>query len=408
MAAGVPPSHRRASRTIASMRALRAALDRVRESSRTSGRLWTAAQVLHRAGLPAMRLFRDRRVAPEILAAQLAGIFRAWGMSDEHVAITVEHVLYSDLHGIDSHGAAMLVDYHRKRLAGELEMRPKIAVVGEDAATALVDGGGGLGHVAADLAMRLAIGKAAAHGVGAVAVRNSGHFGAAGSYAALAAREGCLGLVTTTTARPSVVPTFGREARLGTNPIAFAAPALRNRPFLLDMATSAAPLGKLYAFWRRGRAIPAGWAIDAAGRTERDGRHAAEGRRLLPLGSTPELASHKGYGLAAMVEILAGVLPGVGAVDAGSRRVGHFVIALDPRRFRAAGELEGDLDALLDALRASTPLDPRQPVRVAGDPEYAAAEANRRDGIPLARAVVEDLRAVCLAAGVPFRLGTGA
>ena len=114
--------------------------------------------------------------------------------------------------------------------------------------------------------MTLAIAKCRATGLGAVVVRNSGHFGAAGAYAAMAAEAGYLGLATSSADLPAIVPTRGKEAMLGTNPIAFTAPARRNKPLLLDMATSTVSLGKLVMAWRQGRPIPAGWALDETGR----------------------------------------------------------------------------------------------------------------------------------------------
>lgn len=383
----------------------RAALAQARDGLRTTGPLWTGSLILDRVGVPVFRLWPQWRVSPETLRQQLTDIFRAWGMSEEHTAITVEHILYADLHGIESHGSGMLMKYHRQRSTGGLTMTPRIEVTRNAAGTAVVDGGGGLGHVPADAAMRLAIEKCRETGVGAVAVHNSGHFGAAGSYVALAAREGCIGIATTNTVEPAVVPTHGRDARLGTNPIAFAAPAARNRPFLLDMATSTVPLGALVAAWRKGRAVPAGWAQDADGRPLTHARHAFEERKLTPLGSSAAMRSHKGYGLSAMVEILCSVLPGreTGG-DRGTGRAGHFFLALDPSRFADPGQFEGRLDGLLDSLRATPPLVATQPVLVAGDPEYEAHTERAAGGIPLPRPVVEDLRTVCRSAGAAFVL----
>jgi hypothetical protein len=212
--------------------------------------------------------------------------------------------------------------------------------------TALVDGGGGLPHVPGDVAMRLAVRKARAHVRRAVAVRRSGHFGAA-HVTAMAAEAGLIGIATSTTQDPAVVPTFGAAAMLGTNPISLAAPAARNLPFMLDMATSTASLGKLVTAWRKGRAIPDGWALDPSGAAVTSGRRAAGYRRLTPLGATPEMGSHKGYGLATAVAILSAVLSGS---DGGP---GHFFLVLDPARFRPDGTLGAGLDALLDGLRAS-------------------------------------------------------
>jgi LDH2 family malate/lactate/ureidoglycolate dehydrogenase len=385
---------------------------RILETVRGSGPLWTASLILDRV-IPSGILgwWRDRRVAPEVLAAQIEALLRAWGMSPEHASITVDHMLYADLHGIDSHGCSMLRYYHREVVAGSLTMTPAVAVVRESETTALVDGGGGLGHVPADRAMKLAIAKCRVTGVGAVAVRHSGHYGAAGAYVSMAAASGFIGIATTTTREPALVPTLGREAKLGTNPIAFAAPAARNPPFVLDMATSTASLGAITMAWRRGRSIPDGWALDARGRSVTSGRVAAEGRRLTPLGSSRAMGSHKGYGLAVMVEILSSILPGArphGPNTGASGSVGHFCLALDPGRFRDAGEFTAALDLLIDSLRACPPRDPREPVLVAGDPEHAAYVERRRSGIPLSRSVVEDIRAVARASGAPFLLEANA
>ena len=374
---------------------MRSGANRIVETTRISGPLWTASLILDRLlPLGVLGAWPDVRVPPEVLRRQLSTVFRAWGMDEDYAAATAEHVLYADLHGIDSHGSAMLVHYHRQLGSGALNPRPEVTVARDGDTTAVVDGGGGLGHVPAATAMRLAIEKCRASGLAAVAVRNSGHFGAAGTYASMAAAEGLIGLVTTNAAEPSVVPTFGREPKLGTNPIALAAPAARNRPFLLDMATSAASLGQAVVAWRKGKPIPPGWAIDRRGRPVTNGRAAAEARRFLPLGSTRTMGSHKGYGLATAVEILSSLLPDTATV-------GHFTLALDPEAFSEG--FGGRVEELLVELRETTPLGD-QPVMIAGDPERRAAAERTRDGIPLARAVVEDIRLVADAAGAEFLL----
>ncbi len=376
--------------------------------ARTSGILWACTLALDRfAPVGVLRLWKTRRVPASRLAEQLDAIFAAWGITAEHRPVIVERILWADLRGIDSHGSCMLPFYQRLRAEGRLNPTPEIVVVHESATTALVDGGGGLGHVPATRAMEHAIAKARAAGVAAVAVRNSGHFGAAGAYAAMASAAGLIGIVTTSTPTPSVVPTFGRDALLGTNPIALAAPAARHPPFLLDMATSAASLGKLVERWRSGKAIPPGWAVDARGRAIRNGRVAAEGRRLAPLGGDREHGGHKGYGLAAAVEILSSVVPGVPLATpggAGRTTVGHFVLVLDPARFRPDGGFGAELDRLIDMMHAAPPLAPEEPVLVPGDPERSILADREANGIPLTRTVLEDLRGVARTAGVPFLL----
>jgi LDH2 family malate/lactate/ureidoglycolate dehydrogenase len=351
----------------------------------------------------------DRIVSAEVLSDQLAKVLRAWGMSEDHVAITVEIMLYADLRGIDTHGISMLPAYQVWQAEGRITVTPEIGVVRQTPATALVDGGGGLGHVPAHTAMDLAIEKCRATGVGAVAVRNSAHYGAAGAYAVMAAQAGLIGLVTSATAAPSIVPTFGLEAMLGTNPLAFAAPAAGQPPFVLDMATSAVSLGKLTLRKRAGRKIPRGWAVDGRGRRVTNPWRAAG---LTPLGGSRGSGGHKGYGLAAMVEILSTLLPGAiygktrDARHPDEERIGlgHFFLALDPAAFREKGAFESDLDRLIETLRATQPLDPAQPVLVAGDSECATHAERKGSGIPLSAALVEELREVGRASGGHFRL----
>jgi LDH2 family malate/lactate/ureidoglycolate dehydrogenase len=240
-------------------------------------------------------------------------------------------------------------------------------------------------------------------------VRNSNHFGAAGVYALRAAEQGFIGLATTAVFKASIVPTNGREARFGTNPIAFAAPAGRNRPFLLDMATSTVALGKFKLSAREGKAIPPGWALDEAGRPQTDPNRALVDRLMTPLGGSREMGGHKGYGLAAMVEILSTTLSGASYAPlrpAGAQRndVGHFHLAVHPEAFRDAGAFESDLDDLVDALRATPSADPAQPVMVAGDPEYAARERRRREGIPVPRSLLALVRDIAERNGAEFTL----
>ena len=192
-----------------------------------------------------------------------------------------------------------------------------------------MDGQQAFGHYTATLAMELAIAKARAHGVGFVTCRNSNHYGAAANYSMMALAHDMIGL-SMTNSGPAVVPTYGRQAMLGTNPISFAAPAGRHYPFVLDMATSTVAIGKLSVALRWGKPIPAGWALDEEGQPTTDPTVAYQTRHLTPLGATRELGGHKGYGLAVMVDILAGVLAGAAFADTRRREPGP-----GPRRHRA-------------------------------------------------------------------------
>jgi LDH2 family malate/lactate/ureidoglycolate dehydrogenase len=358
-------------------------------------------------------------VPQEIVRAQIEAILGAWGMAPEHIAATVDVMVETDLAGIDSHGISMLMTYDGLRRDGRLKLTVAPRIVRESAVTAVVDAGAGLGHPAALFGMRLAIDKAMAAGLGAVTVFNSHHFGAAGYYAAMASTTGLVGMVTSATRTIGVVPTRAAVPVLGTNPIAFAAPARRNRDFMLDMATSTVAANKVRVYGLQGKPLPAGWVLDGKGNPVTDGnagwdmiKNRPEGG-LTPVGGTPEMSSHKGYGLGMMAHILGGVLSGASFSPIRVRtqrpqdpdNIGHFFMALDPTAFREEGEFEADLDDAIDVLHSAPPADAEKPVLVAGDPEAETRQRRLREGIPMPESLVAQLRGVSERAGVPFLCG---
>ena len=350
------------------------------------------------------------RVPAERLSRQTAAILAGWGMGEAHAAATAEVLVAADLAGIDSHGVALLGLYERQINDGKASATPDIRIVRELGATLLIDGGGGFGQVPSMLATDRVIEKASQFGLAAAAVRNSNHYGAAGIYARRIAEAGLIGISTSSVWRPAIAPTGGRAAMLGTNPWAFAAPAARNRPFLLDMATSAVAIGKLKLAARVGHEIPDGWAVTTAGAPQTRPSFDLIDTLLLPLGGNRLHGGHKGYGLAAMVEILSSVLSGAAITPLrdGSEpayNVGHFFLALDPGFFRDDCEaFKADVDRLIEALRATPPADPDNPVLVAGDPEYAREAERRERGIPVPAKLAEEIRGIAERAGAEFLL----
>ncbi len=348
----------------------------------------------------------------ELLSRQCAAILRAWGVPEEHVEATTHVLITSNLRGVDSHGISMLTLYDEFRRKAKLTLDAKPRVVRESPVTALIDADGGLGHLPGLKAMELAIAKCAATGVGIVGVRNSNHYGASGVYALMAPERGFIGAAMTATWRPGIVPTFGAEAMLGTNPIAFAAPAKKHPPFCLDMATSTVALNKIKLAALHGKSIAPGWALDDKGRTVTDAREAMKHVLITPLGGTPELSSYKGYGLATMVEILCTTLTGalVAAIrnerqpDAPRHNVGHFCLAIDPKSFRDEGEFERDMDELIEALHNTRRADPNQPVLVAGDPEQACFAKRSKEGIPVSDELKATLRKLADGCGAEWEL----
>jgi LDH2 family malate/lactate/ureidoglycolate dehydrogenase len=355
------------------------------------------------------------KVPADRVRSQILSIFDAWGMDAALARTAADVMVETDLAGVDSHGVSMLMDYDESRRKGKLNLKARPKVVRDGPVTALIDADAGLGHPAAVMAMSLALDKAQAMGVAAVSVFNSHHFGAAGYYAAMASKRGMVGMVTSATRTIAVVPTRAKVPVLGTNPIAFAAPAKRNAPFLLDMATSAAANNKVKVYGLHGKPIPVGWVLDDTGEAVTDADAALEilyrtkKGGLTPLGGSPEMSSHKGYGLALLAHILGGTLSGASFSPLRVRnqkpgdpdRLGHFFLAIDPKAFRPEGAFEDDLDAVIDVLHQTPPLDAAHPVLVPGDPEAAARKERLRDGIPIPESLRTKIRQVCEASGVP-------
>ncbi len=358
------------------------------------------------------------RVPAERIRAQLVSVFRAWGMSEEHAVTTAEVMVETDLRGVDSHGISMLPTYHAEFRNGRLNMRPVFKTVRESPATALIDADRSLGHPVSVHAMNLAVDKSQATGVAVVCVFNSHHFGAAGCYSKIAAERGVIGMVTSATRGVTMVPTFAAEPVMGTNPLAFAAPAKRNPPFQLDMATTTVAAGRIKVHKLNHAPLPPGWVVDGDGKPVTDETEGfgwvfdrPEGG-ITPLGGTREQGSHKGYGLAVLVHILAGTLSGASFSPIRNRtqrnsdphNIGHFFMAIDPRSFRAEGEFEEDLDQVIDVLHGARRAHPTQPVLVAGDPEMATRAERLEQGVPIPDDLMVLLRAVVEKAGVPFVL----
>jgi L-2-hydroxycarboxylate dehydrogenase (NAD+) len=334
----------------------------------------------------------------DVIQSFIVDVFTGLGVAEEEAAICADVLIASDLRGIESHGVGRLKYYYDRIKSGLHRTTTEIEVVKETETTALLDGHHGMGHVIAYRAMRMAMDKARRHGVGAVAVRNSTHFGIAGYYPLMAAREGLMGL-TVTNARPSIAPTFATEPMLGTNPIAFAAPSDMDYPFCFDAATSIIQRGKVETASRAEKPVPEGTVIDTEGRVMTDpglilaglGKDTAA---LLPLGGAgEELAGYKGYGLAAMVEILCASLCGgrfmkdlLGFAKDGSPRpymLGHFFMAIDVEHFLPLEESRRITGDIVRALQAARKAPDQERIYVAGEKEHETEQRVRAQGVPV-------------------------
>jgi L-2-hydroxycarboxylate dehydrogenase (NAD+) len=347
------------------------------------------------------------RVSHEKLTHFVTAAFQTLGVAREDAEIAAGALVAADLRGVDTHGVirfspnAWYVKWLRE---GSMNPKPDIRVVSESVSSALIDGDRGIGMVIGQRAMELAIRKARDSGVAMVGVRNSRHFGMSAFYAMQALSHDMIGIAMTNASR-LVVPTFGREARFGTNPICVAVPAGEERPFVLDMATTTAAAGKLELAARRGDPIPLGWALDEKAAATMDPRVAQKARRLLPLGGSRESGSHKGYGLAVVVEILCGVLTGtITALNENQDPRGHFFGAIRIDAFRPADEFKKDMDRLIRELRSTPPVEGQKRVYVAGEIEFETAKERTAGGIPLLGSVLKGLRDVSEGLGVPYDL----
>lgn len=341
------------------------------------------------------------RVDGAALLATTTALFEQLGVPADDAALAADVLVAADLRGVDSHGVSnMLKTYLDRYVDGSANLTPNWRIVRERASIANIDADRGLGVIAAPKAMEIAIAKARETGVGVVTITNAGHLGMAAYHAMLALPHDMIG-VCMTAAGPAVAPTFGREPRLGTNPMALAAPAGEEPAFVFDMATSVVPVNKIRNAHRMGAMLPPGHIADAEGRPLMEEVLAPAEYLMLPLGSSREMGSHKGYGLASVVEILCSVMSGAGfgmKLWRGNYR--HFVAAYDVEAFSDVAEFKDNMDEFLRVLKATPPAAGQERVMVAGQPEWEMLAERTANGIPLHREVVEWFRGRCAEAGV--------
>lgn len=344
-----------------------------------------------------------RVMKEEALRGFVEEVLQAAGMSGEDATTGAEVLVTTDLWGIHTHGTKLLAGYLRRLKAGGLRARGEPRVVAEGGSWATVDGDSSLAMVTSVFAMRVAMGKARRQGLAYVGVRNSCHFGAAGYYAWLAAREGLIGIAMANDI-PCVAAPGSRGPITGSNPLAYAVPAGRHRPMLLDISTATVAGGKVYAARARGEAIPGNWIIDGEGRPTTDPGGFPQVGALLPM------AGHKGYGIALLIETLSGILSGAAvtwgvrswAHDDDTRATGHGAafLALDPRCLGAGDGFERKVEALVDEIHGSPRADGVERLLVPGEREWERYARGQRDGMALPADVWESLEEAAVRAGI--------
>ena len=355
-----------------------------------------------------------RKIPYKKLKQISVNVFQWYGYSLAEAEIITDVMLEADLCGIESHGIQRLVLYAHGLNINRIKLKADMKIVKETPVSAVFDADDGMGQIAAYKAMELAIKKAKESGIGWVTVRNSNHFGIAGYYSRMAEKENLMGMCMTNT-QALVVPTFGRQPLLGTNPIAVSMPA-SPYPFHLDMSTSVVTGGKMEVYAKLGKEAPQGWAVDEKGLVNTDaqtfvGNRGKTSGGLLPLGGFGEIyGGHKGYGLSSMVELMTGIMSG-GVVSAYVRktdnveRCSHMFMALDYGMFTEdKAQMEKQLSDFLEMLRRSEKVDGQERIYTHGEKELSYREAILQEGIPVNKATYDEIMSICKKCDVSFSI----
>ncbi|MDJ0992688.1 MAG: Ldh family oxidoreductase [Dinoroseobacter sp.] len=343
------------------------------------------------------------------LNAFVAKALSSKGVPEEDAAKVASLMVEADIYGYGTHGVFRLRQYLARLSGGGCNATPSITVAQETVATAVIDGDNGLGHLAMAAARDLAINKARKAGIGWVGVRNGNHAGPLALYVRPQAEAGLLGMAAAVGSANHVPPFGGTDLLLGTNPIAFSAPTDGPDPFVFDMATTVAAMGKIKTLHQQGKQMPEGWMIGRDGQPLTDPARKSEGY-LLPIGGP------KGFGLSVVVGLMAGVLNGAAfgadVVDFTSdttspTNTGQFVMALDPAAFGIGDGFGAEASRVFDEMRASKPLPGHDAVRMPGDGKTMVADDRRRRGLNLNPSLKADLNRLAKDCGVapPFSDG---
>jgi len=342
-------------------------------------------------------------------------VFKHFDVPDDDAELAAEVLSTADVRGVDSHGVARLHAYFELLSIGKINPRANIHVIREMPATATIDGDNGLGLVVGPKANAIAMDKAESVGSAWVSVCNSNHYGIAGYYSLKALERDMIGWAMTSSSK-LVAPLWGAERMLGTNAISVAFPGKNEPPIVIDMATSAVAYGKIEMAKRKQEKIPHGWAVNLRGESTTEPMEMIEGGAMLPLGSERDLGGHKGYALAAMVDILSSVLSGANwgpfappfalRQEVPDRSVGkglgHIFGAMKIEAFLDTDEFKSQIDEWIRVFRNTKPAKGTKGPLIPGDPERLAAEERICAGVPLISAVREELMDISKRTGIPF------
>ena len=311
-------------------------------------------------------------------------LFSAAGCDPGDAKAVVDHLVESNLFGHDSHGAIRYYEYARAIREGRFNPKSKPTIVRDHPAAAVVDAGGAMGQVGATFATELAMEKAKLSGVGTVSLRNTSHIGRAGAYPLMAAKQGFIGQIFVNAGNLGyqIAPFGGLDGKLSTNPLAFAAPRCDAEPLMVDMTTSVVAEGKIRVALNKRESVPSGWLIDSDGNPTNDPNDfkANPPGAILPLGG---VVAHKGTGLSMMVEVLGGLMSGLGCAN-GSRTMisnGVFLNVYNIEHFADLDEYYDEFESLIRHVKSSRTAPGVDEILIPGEPEYRTAERVQHEGI---------------------------
>ena len=358
-------------------------------------------------------------VSWDLMNSFLTDAFAGYGVPKEEAAICADVLLESDRRGIESHGCNRFKPIYIDRIKkGTLLPKTDIEIIKETPTTVVMDAHDGMGMVASHKMMEMLIEKAKKCGMAGGAIRNSTHYGIAGYWTSMACKEGLIG-VTGTNARPSIAPTFGVENMMGTNPLTFSLPTDEEFPFCLDCATSIVQRGRIEYYAREGKETPAGTVVSEKGEAMTDSEEILKAlvdgtAALAPLGGIgDELAGYKGYGYAAVVEILSAALSGgqfmkaLTGVDENGKpqmyHLGHFFFVVDPEAFCGLETFKKTAGDICRALRAPKKAPGFDRIYTAGEKEYLVWLERKEKGVPVSKSVQKDILEVRDALNLPYK-----
>jgi uncharacterized oxidoreductase len=345
------------------------------------------------------------RIAADRLRNIVAGLLKGAGASEHEAQTVARYSVAANLAGHDSHGVIQIPTYIDRIGKGHIVPGAPFEIVRETDTTMVIDGNWGFGYVVAERAMQLTIEKARKHNVAATTVHRQSHVGRVGAYPMLAAQAGMIALMTADSGRSpkAVAPFGGRAARLGTNPITIAVPSDLPAPFMIDMATSGVAVGKIKLAQARGEKIPEGWILDKDGNATTDPNDYDRGGILLPLGGAE---GHKGFGLSAIVEILSGILPGLGfgVEPTGRHNDGCFIACFNVGALRDLATFKKEVADFAAYLKSTPPAEGFTEVLYPGEIEWRREQERSKSGVDVDDKTWQSMQALAKKFGVENQL----